>query len=127
MESAHGSSTASHRIFRLLDRVKGAQIVRVGVLMCGMILLAHWLACIWCVTTPVPFFSCAVLLLHRCMCQAPPPLCREAFSLYYRSTMTQELLITDDVVKRRGIAQRQASALTPQVHFVQVHLLPFGV
>ena len=36
-----------HRILRLLDRLKGANIVRVATLMGAMILLAHWVACIW--------------------------------------------------------------------------------
>lgn len=35
------------RLLRILDRIKSANIVRVIVLITGMCMIAHWLACIW--------------------------------------------------------------------------------
>jgi len=35
------------RLLRILDRTKGANIVRVATLIGAMVLIAHWLACIW--------------------------------------------------------------------------------
>ncbi|GFH08072.1 cyclic nucleotide-binding domain-containing protein, partial [Haematococcus lacustris] len=35
------------RLVRMLDRLKGGNGIRVFVLICTMVFLAHWLACIW--------------------------------------------------------------------------------
>lgn len=35
------------RLIRLLDRLKSANVLKVVVLVLGMMMAAHWLACIW--------------------------------------------------------------------------------
>lgn len=49
-----------HRLVRLLDRVKGANAVRVVMLIAAMTMLAHWIACVWCVSAH------AYLMFQQC-------------------------------------------------------------
>ncbi len=54
----HGVDSSAHsvpvlvrgsmrRLFRMLDRVKSGNVIRVVVVMAAMVLISHWLACIW--------------------------------------------------------------------------------
>lgn len=43
----HGPCVRVRRIFRLLDQLRGANLVRVVVVVLAMTLISHWLACIW--------------------------------------------------------------------------------
>lgn len=45
----------SPRLVRMLDRLKGGNAVRVVVLISSMIMIAHWLACIW--SVPVCWYA----------------------------------------------------------------------